>query len=162
MHRSEIITIISSHSDWLKSGGKNGARGDLMNMDLTGTDFSRLNLSEFCFDGSSLDGCDFQWSIMERAKVRNAKIISADFRYAILTGADFHLSDMSSCDLRNADLSGVSFKGAILRGTNFCEANMQNTTWSNAILDNIKINRYSFNLIPKEMLDVFSTAITIL
>jgi uncharacterized protein YjbI with pentapeptide repeats len=162
MNRSEIIAIIERHSEWLKSGGKNGTRGYLINMDLIQSDFSRLNLSEMCFDGSNLDGCNFQWSIMERTKVRNAKLHSVDFRYAMLTAADFHLSELSFCDLRSADLSEASFSNATLKGTDLCEANMQNIIWSYAVLDNIKVSRASLNLIPKNMLEVFDKNITVL
>jgi uncharacterized protein YjbI with pentapeptide repeats len=98
VHRNEIISIIESHSQWLKSGGKDGVRGYLQNMDLKKIDFSRLDLSEIGLDGSNVDDCNFQWSIMERAKIRNAKVKNTDFSYAILTDADFYLSELSYCD----------------------------------------------------------------
>ena len=162
MYRNEIISIIESHSQWLKSGGKDGVRGYLQNMDLKQSDFSRLNLSEICLDGSNVDDCNFQWSIMERAKIRNAKVKNTDFRYAILTDADFYLSELSCCDFQSANLSGTSFNSATLKEANLCESNIQNTIWSNVVLENIWINRSSFNLIPKAMLEVFSKSITIL
>jgi len=157
-----MISIIESHSQWLKSGGKDGIRGNLINMDLKQFDFSRLNLSEICLDGSNVEDCNFQWSIMERAKLRNAKVKNTDFRYVILTDADFYLSELSYCDLRSANLSGTSFNSATLKGANLCDSNIQNTIWSNVVLENIKINRRSFNLIPKTMLEIFSKCITIL
>jgi uncharacterized protein YjbI with pentapeptide repeats len=162
MHSNEIISIMESHSEWLKSGGKDGVRGSLINMDLKQFDFSRLNLSEICLDGSNLDDCNFQWSIMDRAKLRNVKLKNADFRYAILTDADFHSSELSYCDFRSANLSGTSFNSAVLKGANLCESNIQNTIWSNVVLEDISISRSSFDLIPKTMLEVFSKFITVL
>jgi len=103
VYRNEIISIIESHSQWLKSGGKDGVRGYLQNMDLKQSDFSRLNLSEICLDGSNVDDCNFQWSIMERAKTKWKGLSDADLIRRGLKKLSEGLRGIDPCSDDDAD-----------------------------------------------------------
>lgn len=79
--------ILKDHKLWLETGGNEGTRANLRNVDLGNTD------------------------------LRNADLRNADLRGANLRYADLRRAHLGNADLRNADLQGADLRGANLQNT---------------------------------------------
>lgn len=99
---------------------------NLVGADLTGVDFSGLQLPDIMFDYANLQDANF-----EKAFLKNSSFIGADMPGANLRGAFLEGIIFGSGDLRNADFSGAKLRGANfglcdLRGANFSHADLEN------------------------------------
>ncbi len=87
--------------------GKNGRRLSMKAADLTGSDFSGLDLTQ----------ADFRFADLRRANFRGAILRQADLSYANLTGAnltdaDLYEANLNFCGLSDTNLTGANMEGA--------------------------------------------------
>ena len=79
---------------------------------------------------------------LERADLRDAKLIEAKLSHANLKGIDFFGADLTNADLYGADLSGADLTNAVLRGADFSEALIEGANLQGVDLrvpDNIEV-----------------------
>jgi uncharacterized protein YjbI with pentapeptide repeats len=103
----EIEQMLASHQLYLDSGYHEGHRANFSSTDLTGRDFSGVNLRGIKMDRAVLRGADFT-----RANLQSANLIGA-----ILQEARFDRADLSRARLSGAHLLSASFENACLEKT---------------------------------------------
>ena len=91
-------------------GVRNGRRLVLRRCDLSGLDFTKMDLT-----GAELAACDFGGAKFRDAKLRLAQLFAANFDGANLTGANFEKADLRAAAFEHADLTGAKLQGADLR-----------------------------------------------
>jgi uncharacterized protein YjbI with pentapeptide repeats len=111
----EFAETLDQHRLWVESGGKDGARGDLSSLNLSGADLSCVNLQ-----GAQLNKANFRSADLSMANLRGASLVEADLREANLLGAEF-----SGANLMGANLYGAEGLWAgRLGGTNLFDATL--------------------------------------
>src|ERR1700746_3006911 len=100
----EIERMIAEHRLYLETEYHQGHRANFASVDLTGRDFSGLNLRGIKMDRAVLHGADFT-----RAHLQSANLIGA-----MLQEARFDKADLSRARLSGANLVSASFEGACL------------------------------------------------
>ncbi len=81
----------------------------LHNINMTGWDMSNVDVSLSSFLGSTLDGINFENSIIENALFDGCSMKGVNLKNANVTGSCFR-----SCDLRNANAEGTNFLRSVL------------------------------------------------
>lgn len=118
--------------------------------DLSGQDFSGLDLTRANFDFCNLTGTDFQNAILKHASFAGATLKDTKFKGANVTGAyffddysDHKLSVETLLDLVAGgfkDLSERSLKGQDLSGLDLTKCNLYETDLSHCILKGVRIH----------------------
>lgn len=90
----------------------------LMNMDVSGKDLSRRDLSESFLRGANLSGADLSQTDLRAADLNGANLSNtdlrkADLRDAGLIGADLRDADLSKAVMSNANLTEAELGGVI-------------------------------------------------
>jgi hypothetical protein len=106
----EVEQMLASHRLYLDTEYHEGHRANFSSADLTGRDFSGLNLRGIKMDRAVLRGADFT----------GAKLQSANLIGAILQEARFDRADLS-----RARLSGANFVSASLQNARLAKADME-------------------------------------
>jgi CheY-like chemotaxis protein len=152
---AEIAKIISSHAEWLATGGKSGERADIHGADLSGRDFSGRDLANASFRNADLQDADFgganlhsadlrdadlsaAWlakADLQQAKLRRAKLRAANLSGANLKDADFAGADCTNADFSGADVTRANFLGANLAGADLRGEELTQTQLTKAIAD---------------------------
>src|SRR6202047_1953046 len=102
--RKEIERMLAEHRLYLETEYHRGHRANFASADLTGRDFSGLNLRGIKMDRAVLRGADFS----------GAHLQSANLIGAILQGARFDGADLSGARLSGANLVSSSLEDACL------------------------------------------------
>ena len=111
----QLEEVLASHREWVDSKGVNGAKADLGNAQLDGTELINVNLRLADLHYADLKGTD-----LLLADLRDACMVRADLEEACLVGAN----------LEGANLEGASLQTALglvprqLAGTNLREAQL--------------------------------------
>jgi uncharacterized protein YjbI with pentapeptide repeats len=100
----DIDQMLADHRLYQETEYHQGHRGNFSSTDLTGRDFSGLNLRGIRMDRALLSGADFTG-----AHLQNANLIGA-----ICQGACFDRADLSRARLSGADLVSASLESASL------------------------------------------------
>ena len=109
----DLLAMLSSHEQWVNSGGMQGKRADLSGATLRGAYLSGADLRKATLRGANLRGAD-----LSRADLRLATLREADLSRTDLSGADLSGANLRGADLRGANLSGANLSGANLNGAN--------------------------------------------
>jgi uncharacterized protein YjbI with pentapeptide repeats len=109
MTPDQLKRTLGHHDAWLHSDGKDGARADLSEINLSGVDLSEANLLLAILSKTNLSGANLLLTDFSQADLSGADLSGAD-----LSGADLLLADLSAADLSGADLSVVDLSGADL------------------------------------------------
>src|SRR5882762_3456721 len=108
--RDEIEQMLAAHRLYLETEYHQGHRANFASADLSGQDFSGLNLRGIKMDRAVLRGADF----------RGANLQSANMIGAILQEGHFDRADLSQ-----ARLSGANLVSASLENTRLVKAEME-------------------------------------
>src|SRR5271170_4587535 len=100
----EIEQILASHRLYLETEYREGHRANFSSADLTGRDFSGLNLRGIKMDRAVLRCADFTGAHLQRANLIGA----------IAEGARFDRVDLSGTRLSGANLVSASLENACL------------------------------------------------
>src|SRR6266571_9498008 len=100
----EIERLLAEHRLYLETEYHQGHRANFSSADLTGRDFSGLNLRGIKMDRAVLNGADFT-----RAHLQSANLIGA-----ILQEACFDSEDLSRARLSGANLVSANIENACL------------------------------------------------
>jgi len=111
MTQDEFDKLADDHLVWLNSHGTRGNILNIMGKDLSGLDMFKRNLT-----GSTMVGCKFHNTNMERVNLDNAFIMDGDFvftnmAYATLYEADLQQSSMTAVNLSHAYLKKTDLTG---------------------------------------------------
>ena len=129
MKAEKLQKILSDHSLYQESGGKEGAIAFLLQADLRGADLSRLDLRE-----ANLRSADLSLANLTNARLSLANLIGADLREARLRAASLDFASLGAADLRGADLREANLRGANLSDADLSGANLSDANLSNANL----------------------------
>ncbi|CAN5557010.1 hypothetical protein BH09BAC4_BH09BAC4_10050 [soil metagenome] len=92
--------------------GKNGRRVKMQASDLSGFDFSGLDLTQADLSFSNLEGANFRGAILRQANLSFSNLDGADFRDANLFEANLNFSALEGVDLTGANVEGATFNFA--------------------------------------------------
>src|ERR1700730_13000819 len=135
----EIERMLAEHWLYLETEYHQGHRANFSSADLTGRDFSGLNLRGIKMDRALLSGADFTGAHLQsanligtilqeacfdgadlsRARLSGANLVSASFENACLAKAEMEFALMANAMLqgaclREADMSGAQLDAALL------------------------------------------------
>jgi Pentapeptide repeats (8 copies) len=114
----ELAQIISEHTKYIETGGKEGAIANLSRANLSGVNLRSANLRS-----ANLSSADLSWANLSGVNLRSADLSSANLSWANLRSAD-----LSSANLSGANLSGADLRSADLSSANLSEADL---SWAN-------------------------------
>ena len=101
---ARLDQVLAAHLRWLETNGEQGTRLNMKGMDLGGRNL----------DGYDFSGTDFRGARLDRASMKNVKLVAADLRMASMINANF-----TGSDLRGAYLSKGALRRAILVDANY-------------------------------------------
>src|SRR5215468_6362241 len=101
----EIEQMLASHRRYLRTEYHEGHRANFSSADLTGRDFSGLNLRGIKMDRAVLRGADFTGAHLESAKLIGAIVEQARFDRADLSRARLSDENLVPDSLENARLA---------------------------------------------------------
>jgi len=158
--RAKIERLLADHRLYLETEYHEGHRANFASADLTGRDFSGLNLRGIKMDRAVLRGADFTRAQLQRAnligvislearfdradlsgaRLSGANLVSASLENACLAKADMEFALMAKVLLRGAclyeaDMSGAQLDGAVLTRAELRKANLRGAGFRNAQLD---------------------------
>lgn len=99
---------------------------DFMYKDLTGRSFRSLDLTYHRFDGSTLTGCDFSFSVCDLTTFIGCNLSGANFSHALITRSSFARADITGAIFTDAEITECDFYGAKLAGANFVGVDLPN------------------------------------
>ena len=147
----ELRTILDRHRAWVESGGRDGARADLSNIDLSAVSFDRVNLASAKLSGTplvgaKLNGADLSGAYLVRANLSGAELnlanlTAARLTDATLTAAEFCRADMSGAYLERANLSRANFDHANLTAADLTDADLSAANLTHAELVRADLTR---------------------
>src|SRR6266851_9761865 len=125
----EIERLLAEHRLYLETEYHEGHRANFASADLTGRDFSGLNLRGIKMDRAVLTGAGFTGAKLQRANLIGAILQEARFDRADLSGARLSGANLVSVNLENACLAKADMEFAlmanvVLRGASLREADM--------------------------------------
>src|SRR5438874_5170782 len=102
---AEIEEMLEEHRLYLETEYHEGHRANFASADLSGQDFSGLNLRGIKMDRAVLRGADFTGAHLQRANLIGTISEAARFNRADLTGARLSGANLVSASLENACLA---------------------------------------------------------
>jgi len=125
----EIERMLAEHQLYLETEYHQGHRANFSSVDLTGRDFSGLNMPGVKMDRAVLRGADFTGAHLQSenlvgAIAEQACFDRADLSRARLSGANLASASLVSACLAKADMEFALMANAVLQGTCLGEADM--------------------------------------
>ncbi len=111
----------------------------LSSNDLSGWDFSGMNLVIAGFHRATLTSANFAGANLTGADFPHATLVSADFAGATLSGASFHYATLTSANLAGANVRSADFREASLTSVNFTGANLISAKFQEATLTSVNL-----------------------
>lgn len=108
------------------------ARVDLSEAALSNAILDYANLSRAVLGGARCDGSSFVGANMTRSTLVAARLVSCDFRGAVMSSAD-----LTGADMRGATLRGALLDGAVLSGCDLSNADLTSADLRGVILDSV-------------------------
>lgn len=96
---ARLEEVLAAHLLWLETDGEKGTRLNMRGVDLAGRNL----------DGYDFSGTDFRGARLDRASMKNVKLVAADLRLASMINANF-----TGSDLRGAFVSKGALRRSIL------------------------------------------------
>ena len=112
--RDEIKQMLAAHRLYLETECRQGHRANFASADLSGHDFSGLNLRGIKMDRAVLEGADFTGTHLQRANLIGAILQGARFDRADLSGARLSGANLVSASLENARLAKADMEFALM------------------------------------------------
>src|SRR3984893_9448592 len=137
----ETERMLAEHRLYLETEYHQGHRANFSSTDLTGRDFSGLNLRGIKMDRALLSGADFTGAHLQSANLigailQEARLNHADLSRARLSGANLVSASLENACLAKADMEFALMANVVLRGACLREADM-----SGAQLDAAELTR---------------------
>src|SRR5271169_3011924 len=110
----EIEQMLASHRLYLETEYHEGHRANFLSADLTGRDFSGLNLRGIKMDRAVLRGADFTGAHLQSANLIGAILREAHFDRADLSRARLSGANLASASLESACLAKVEMEFALM------------------------------------------------
>ena len=126
----EIAQTLASHRLYRETEYHEGHRANFSSVDLTGRDFSRLDLRGIKMDHAVLSGADFS---------------GANLQGANLIGAIAQQARFDRADLSRAHLSGTNLVSASFENTRFARVEMEFALMANAVLWGARLGEADMN-----------------
>src|SRR5215471_3648280 len=125
----EIERMLAEHRLYLETEYHQGHRANFSSTDLTGRDFTGLNLRGVKMDRALLSGADFTGAHLQRANLigaicQEACFDRADLSRARLSGANLVSASLENACLAKAEMEFALMANAVLRGACLSEADM--------------------------------------
>src|SRR3954454_23533259 len=125
----EIDHMLADHRLYLETEYHEGHRANFSLADLTGRDFSGLNLRGIKMDRALLSGADFTGAHLQSANLtgailQEACLDRADLSRARLSGANLVSSSLEDACLAKAEMEFALAANTVLRGACMPEADM--------------------------------------
>ncbi|MCC5641251.1 pentapeptide repeat-containing protein [Nostoc sp. CHAB 5844] len=127
---------------------------DLSNLNLSGVDLSKCNLTNFSFKDTNLSGAnlseaclirsDFGFCNLTNTNLSNAYLGHCDFTQAELNGTIFDNADLGHVNLSFARINAARFRGANFRQTQLQGVDLSSLDFSNANLSNLNLSWVKF------------------
>ncbi|MBE9197609.1 MULTISPECIES: pentapeptide repeat-containing protein [unclassified Nodularia (in: cyanobacteria)] len=156
---SNLRNAIFRHQNlyWYRA---NLSRANLSQLDLSGQNFSTLEMKGVNLNGSNLTNTNLKSTNLEGANLRNTNLENADLTYANLRNTQIEGAinlypkiyliwqiinqgaeniNLANVDLSSANLQNVNFSGLNLRGINFQRANLTKANFSHADLSSANL-----------------------
>src|SRR5437899_5207918 len=114
LSRDEIEQMLAAHRLYLETEYHQGHRANFASADLSGQDFSGLNLRGIKMDRAVLRGADFTGAHLQRANLIGTISEAARFNRADLTGARLSGANLVSASLENACLANSDMEFALM------------------------------------------------
>ncbi len=142
---------------------------DFSGLDFSGADLSEIDLRYSDLRRTTLDGTDFQDSLLYGTRFCHASLRGADLRYCQIHEADFSGADLTDAcfrvttgyrgvpDTETWMLTGfrpINFQNANLTRADFCRTKIRDADFTGAIMDGAKFSRrrlHEFALSPEQM-----------
>ena len=116
-HLQELEKGSDSWKKWLLNSDKQGKYR--RNIDLSGSDLSDKDLSNYCFFGVNLKGSNLQSSDLTNVNFNWADLSSADLSKSTIRQGQFHNAELNNAKFIGSDLFRAVFIFTQLNGTNF-------------------------------------------
>src|SRR5712664_2231101 len=113
LSRDEIEQMLAAHRLYLETEYHQGHRANFASADLSGQDFSGLNLRGIKMDRAVLRGADFTRAQLQRANLIGVISPEARFDRADLTGARLSGANLVSASLDDACLAKAEMEFAL-------------------------------------------------
>jgi len=155
-----VLAILLDDPDKLFPKTKQTIENNFRAQDLSGKDFSGLdlknaifhyaNLDSVVFENANLEDADFRFAkmdniVLKNANLKNAKLPRAEINKADLSGADFSGAYLSGIIIKNSNLDNVKFKDTNLRGVKFLNNSIDGAIFENVDLTYASLERLDFS-----------------
>src|SRR4029077_11992046 len=110
----EIEQMLAEHRLYLETEYRQGHRANFASADLSGQDFSGLNLRGIKMDRAVLRSADFSGARLQRANLIGVISLEARFDGADLTGARLSGANLISASFENACLANSDMEFALM------------------------------------------------
>src|SRR6516162_1001815 len=125
----EIARMLASHRLYRATEYHEGHRADLSSVDLTGRDFSGLDLRGIKMDRAVLRGADFSGANLQATNLigaiaQQARFDRADLSRARLSGANLVSASLQNACLAKAEMEFALMANAVLQGACLGEADI--------------------------------------
>jgi hypothetical protein len=141
LSRSEIEQTLAEHQLYLETEYREGHRANFATADLSGQDFSGLNLRGIKMDRAALRGVDFTGTHLQGANLIGAILQEARFDRADLTGARLSGANLVSASLEDACLAKADMEFALMAKVLLRDACLREADMSGAQLDGAVLTR---------------------
>jgi uncharacterized protein YjbI with pentapeptide repeats len=112
-----VEQMLASHRLYLETEYHEGHRANFSSADLTGRDFSGLNLRGIKMDRAALRGADFTGANLQSANLIGAILQEARLDRADLSRARLSGANLVSASLENARLAQADMEFALMRNS---------------------------------------------
>lgn len=129
LSKEELKAVLEAHQKWLESGGKEGERAVLQEVDLRGA-----NLREATLKSANLQEANLQGADLHRAYLKEADCLLANLQSSWLVGADLEKANLIEANLQEANLSEAKLQGADLLNANLRGADLREAKLDGAYL----------------------------
>ncbi len=114
--------------------------------DNTGTDGLDIEITPTDFSGIEFVNVNFDGAIFQDTNLSGATI-----QYSTLTKTIFNNANLKGTILINSDLTNANFEMSDFTGATFVNVILNNTKFDDNNFSNLKIDKYSYNQMPKEV-----------
>ena len=137
----DVRAALDRHRAWVESGGREGARANLSELDLSGMDLSGAMLASARLNGTNLNGAKLNGADLNGAYFIGATLARTELNLANLAGARLSEANLTAAEFCRADLSGAYLERARLAGANLSYASLAHADLTRADLAGANLYR---------------------